>query len=535
MIAHGCRHGLLHYLSWQTICMKAFNRLLLFVCILKLVLPFLIQHPFYELHRDEYLYLEEGLHPAWGYMEIPPLLSVFAMLAHALGDGFYAVKIWPALFGAATLFICGRLVWHLKGGMYALLLISIPIIFGGYLRMHLLFQPGFLEVFFWTLTGYSIIRFFQTNKYKYIYYFGIAAGLGMMSKYTTAFYLAALFAGILFTRKRILFINKHFWFSAFIGAIIFLPNLWWQYSHNFPVIAHMAELKETQLVHLSPAKFVIGQLFMHAHGLFVWLPGLYFLAFTKAGKPYRWLSFHYIIFIGLMAYFNAKDYYALGIYPLLFAFGAFHLEQFFLRKKVWVRYAFTSIMLLLALPLIPLSLPVAKPEKLAAYYRSTGIGESDFLQWEDQQKHPLPQDFADMTGWRDMAYMTANSYKKLPGSVRNNLLIYTRGYFSAGAINYYNRLLHLGLPVAHTDNASFLWWMPEKYNIKHLLLISHNAPDSSEQVFKQFKKVTILDSLNIPYFRETGMKVRLFENADPAVNKMIEAEIGAARQKFQRL
>ncbi|HTE12770.1 MAG TPA: hypothetical protein VK645_17445, partial [Chitinophagaceae bacterium] len=62
--------------------MKAYNRLLYVMAFAKLVLPFLLQNSFYEPHRDEFLYLAEGRHMAWGFMEVPPLLSVFAWLIH---------------------------------------------------------------------------------------------------------------------------------------------------------------------------------------------------------------------------------------------------------------------------------------------------------------------------------------------------------------------------------------------------------------------------------------------------------------------
>jgi hypothetical protein len=60
--------------------MKKSDRFLYLLALLKLVLPFFLQSSIYEPHRDEFLYLAEGSHPAFGFMEVPPLLSVFAWL-----------------------------------------------------------------------------------------------------------------------------------------------------------------------------------------------------------------------------------------------------------------------------------------------------------------------------------------------------------------------------------------------------------------------------------------------------------------------
>ena len=43
--------------------------------------------PAYELHRDEYLYLNQGQHLAWGYLEVPPLIAAQDWVTLALGEG----------------------------------------------------------------------------------------------------------------------------------------------------------------------------------------------------------------------------------------------------------------------------------------------------------------------------------------------------------------------------------------------------------------------------------------------------------------
>ena len=52
------------------------NHIIYGLALVKFLVSFLLIHPIYELHRDEYLYLAESNHLAWGYLEAPPLLSV---------------------------------------------------------------------------------------------------------------------------------------------------------------------------------------------------------------------------------------------------------------------------------------------------------------------------------------------------------------------------------------------------------------------------------------------------------------------------
>jgi hypothetical protein len=84
-----------------------------FSCTSEIHLPFVLQNSFYQLHRDEYLYLAEGKHLAWGFMEVPPTLSVMAWISNLFGAGSFWVKLWPALFGAFTFLLVGKTVLSL--------------------------------------------------------------------------------------------------------------------------------------------------------------------------------------------------------------------------------------------------------------------------------------------------------------------------------------------------------------------------------------------------------------------------------------
>src|SRR4051812_13135246 len=123
--------------------MRRARNLLYFLTVIKLILPFFLQHSFYQPHRDEFLYLAEGHHPAFGYMEVPPLLSVFAWLTNAFGGSMFWIKIWPAIFGAFTFFLVGKMILSLGGRGFALLLGFLPFVVDGYIRLFFLFQPNF--------------------------------------------------------------------------------------------------------------------------------------------------------------------------------------------------------------------------------------------------------------------------------------------------------------------------------------------------------------------------------------------------------
>jgi hypothetical protein len=511
---------------------KLLKNLLLLLAFIKFIVPFFLQSSFYQPHRDEYLYLAEAHHMDWGYMEVPPLLSVFAWVTNFFGSSLFWIKVWPAIFGALTFFLVGRIILSLGGKAFALFLGWLPFMLDGYMRLFFLFMPNFLDVFFWTLIAFSLIRFIQTQQNKWLYVFGVAVGLGMMSKYSVTFYTLSIMAGILFTRHRKIFINKHFYFASLIALLIFLPNIIWQYFHRFPVITHMNELQDEQLKYNSASNFIISQVLMNLPCVFIWIAGLIYVLFKIQGKQYRFIACTYLFVIALLIVLRGKDYYALGAYPVLFAFGAYQLEKATSLRLRWTRYAMIVFPFALGLFAMPLIMPLAKPGTLVKYYEKTGLNKTGSFKWEDQQMHPLPQDFADMMGWKEMAMKTGAVYNNLSEDQKSKTMVYCRGYFSAGALNYYRK--EAGLPEVYSDNASFLFWMPDKYAIENLILVGHRFPDKDDIVFQQFEKVSVKDSIDMPLFRETGMKIILFENGNDSLNNIITKGVADLKSKFMR-
>ena len=509
--------------------MKKELRVLLVLALAKFILPFILQSPVYEPHRDEFLYLAEAHHMAWGYMEIPPLLSVFAWISNLLGHGIFWIKLWPSLFGALTYCMVGKIILSLGGRSFALFLGFLPFVLGIYLRMHFLFQPNFLEVFFWTMIAYSILRYIESEKNFWLYILGISIGLGMISKYSVAFFVLSVLAGLLITRNHKIFLNRHFYFAGGLAILIFLPTFLWEYENHFPVVVHMKELQKTQLQYVSPKGFLVDQILMNLPCVFIWIAGLYFCVFKQNGK-YQIFAWAYLFVILLLLYFQGKNYYSAGVYPVLFALGAFQLEQFANKhSRVW-KYALIMIPLFIGIPIIPLGLPVAKPSKLASYYKALHVKNIGFLKWEDQQNHPLTQDFADMLGWKEMTAKTAAAYSTLSADEKKNTIIFADNYGEAGAINFYGKRYHL--PEAYSDNASFLYWLPHNMKLNNIILITDDTLEMQHPFIKNFSTAILFGSVTNFYARERGSLILVLKGANEKMQEMFRQKIKADREKF---
>ena len=128
--------------------MQKLNRFLYLLALIKFIVPFFLQSPVYEPHRDELLYLAEGSHPAFGFMEVPPMLSIFAWITQRLGNTMFWIKCWPSLVGALNLIIVGKIIISEGGKQFSLFLLFCSFFFTAYLRVHFFFNRIVLKYFF---------------------------------------------------------------------------------------------------------------------------------------------------------------------------------------------------------------------------------------------------------------------------------------------------------------------------------------------------------------------------------------------------
>ena len=63
--------------------------ILLTLVALKFILQFALINPIFELHRDEFLYLDQAFHPAAGYISVPPFTSWMSRFIFIMGGGCY--------------------------------------------------------------------------------------------------------------------------------------------------------------------------------------------------------------------------------------------------------------------------------------------------------------------------------------------------------------------------------------------------------------------------------------------------------------
>src|SRR5690606_21901906 len=89
------------------------------------------------------------------------------------------------------------------------------------------------------------------------------------------------------------------------------------------------------------------------------------------------------------------------------------------------------------------------------------------LRWEDGKEHQIPQDFADMLGWKELTGIVDKTFKTIED--KENTIIHCDNYGQAGAINYYSEQKYTQ---AVSMNADYINWYPlDEMEIKNVILV----------------------------------------------------------------
>ena len=495
--------------------------ILLGFIVFKFVLHYSMLNPDYELHRDEYLYLDQADHLAWGYLSVPPFTSWISGIIQLLGNSEFWVKFFPALFGALTMVVVWKAIEELKGNLFALILGATCVLFSAILKLNFLYQPNSFDVLSWTTFYFVLIKYINTENTKWLYVGAAVFALGFLNKYNIVFLILGLFPALLLFGPRTIFLKKEFYLSTLLALLLIAPNLLWQYQNGFPVFHHLKELTDRQLVHNNRWDFLISQLSYFIGSLFVIVAGLYALLRYPPFKKYRFflgsLVFTLIIFI----YFRAKGYYAIGLYPIYLAFGSLFIAHILKdRRKLYLRPVAIIMPVLFFMPMFPIFFANQSPEYIIAnrgIYKKYGL-----LRWEDGKDHKLPQDNADMLGWKELASKVDSICDGIPNL--DNTLILCDNYGEAGAINYYTKNPKIS---AASFSADYINWFDLSKPI-HTLIRVKELQDRDGELDKTrpyFESGYIADSITNPLAREYGTTIFVFKGAKIDVVKRIEQEI----------
>lgn len=466
--------------------------MLLALALGKLLIQFAgINH--YGFFRDELYYMACGQHLAWGYVDQPPLIALIAWIVrHSAGYTLFALRLRCAITGAAVVYLTGRVARDLGGGLFAQFLAATAILLApAYLAFDSFFSMNAFEPLFWLLCAWLVILIVKGASPKLWLLFGIVAGLGLENKHSMLVFGFALVVGLLVSGQAHLFRSKWIWIGAAIAFAIFLPNLLWEARHGWPQIQVVRNAQEFKNIQISPAEFLFEQvLFLQPLALPVWLAGLIWYFASPAGKRFRFLGWAYLVVMAIFIALDGKSYYTLPVYPVLMAAGGVALEKLFAApKRRWLAVAYPAVLVIVGILTIPFGVPVLPVDMFLKY--SQMFPYSRDVKTERDSTTTLPQLYADMFGWENMAQQISLVYHHLPQAEQSGCAILAGNYGEAGAIDHYGP--SLGLPKAISGHNSYYYWGPRDYTGSCVILFGERADQYKEYFGESNLVATITD------------------------------------------
>jgi len=219
-------------------------------------------------------------------------------------------------------------------------------------------------------------------------------------------------------------------------------------------------------------------------------------------------------------YFKAKDYYAIGIYPIYIAFGSVYLGDMFVNGwKKYLQPVFVAIPLLFFIPIFNVAFPNKSPDYI--FQHSENYKKFGLLRWEDGKEHLLPQDFADMLGWKELAFKVDSVYSNLPN--KSSTLVLCDNYGQAGAINYYTKQKIRAV----SFSADYINWFNLTKKYENLIRVKGQSDANTElqETAPFFQNSLLADSIENRYAREFGTTIFSFTGAKIDIRERIKNEI----------
>ncbi|MGA9775084.1 MAG: glycosyltransferase family 39 protein [Candidatus Dormiibacterota bacterium] len=409
--------------------------------------------------RDELYYIAAGRHLSLGYVDFPILIALFAwLLDRVAGDSLVAIHVVPALANCALIVVTGLIARELGGRRLAQTLAGAgSLVCLTFLATGSIFSMDSLDELWWAVIALLLIRLLRRGQPRLWLAVGAVAGVGLSTKVTILFFLAALGVGLLATPARDQLRSRWPWLGAGIAALFLAPYLVWEFQNGWPTLPYWHNYLAT-LVPPSALNFAAQQAYvMNPLTLPLWLGGTYWYLRGHGGPELRALG---IAFAALFVYFTVtptKSYYLAPAYPMMFGAGAVWLEAHFRSARGgWWSRGYLGALGLSGLLLAPIAMPILPPPTFARAYGF--LGSDAGAQIALHQNAVLPQWLADRFGWESLTREVAAVYRRLPPSERRKACIFTNDYGQAAAIDELGRAL--ALPPAVSGNNSFYFWGP---------------------------------------------------------------------------
>jgi len=443
------------------------DRLSLFAIAAAVALIHVATNGRYGFHRDELQFLSDARHLDWGFVSYPPLDPFIERVGLDLfGLSMVGLRLFSVLAQAVAVFVSGLMARELGGSRSAQVNAALAVAFSPLALFNgTEFQYTSFDFLWWVLIGFFTIRLLKSENPRWCPAIGAAIGLGLLTKYSIAFFVAGTLAGLVLTPARRFFASVWLWAGAALAFVLFLPNLIWLVHHNFISYHFLQHIHARDVGEGRAQGFWKGQFFICANlaAAPLWLAGIF--GYLR-DRRYRMLAFMYLVPLALFAIGKGRSYYMAGAYPMLLAMGAVLAERW-LRSfpraaRVSIATVYFAAFAFVSAYICAVVLPIASSGPLKEF----ALAKNGDLREE--------------IGWDELVHTVAQIRASLPPEQQAHLGITTGNYGEYGAIDILGRAYSLPEPIG-TTNSEWLRGYPAPSPTTYIVL--GLTPEQANQIF----------------------------------------------------
>jgi hypothetical protein len=386
----------------------------------------------YGFHRDELATLNDARHLSWGFVAYPPVTPFFGWLSLKLfGTSLTGFRFFAALAMAVGVVLTGLIARELGGSRRGQVLAAFACVPFA-LAAGALMQYVAFDFLWWVLAAFFVVKLLRTEDPRWCVAVGVAIGLGLMTKYSMAFFAFSIAAGLLFTEGRRYLSSKWFWMGIGVAVLICIPNVIWQWRHDFVSLDFLRHIHERDVRIGRTKDFLPDQLQFLLFALPIALAGLWWCFRSPRFRALGWM---YFLPLAIFIVLKGRGYYLIPAYPMLLAAGSVWFSEWLEQWSVPVR---TTVWSILGLGLAAntvlfsiISLPMAAP------------GTHRF-EWALKNNG----DLAEEIGWPELVAEVARIWNTFVPEERSRVGILAANYGEAGAISLYGPQHGLPEPIS---------------------------------------------------------------------------------------
>ncbi len=390
----------------------------------------------YGFHRDELYFIVAGQHPAWGYVDQPPLTPILSALGVAIfGMTPIAIRLLPTLMFGLVIVLTAAMARDMGGGRRAPEIAALAIAVSGFMMAGHIAATATYDVVAWAVISWLVVRILGGADPRLWLLVGVAAGFGLLNKYTILLLPIGLAAGILLEWRWSVLRSPWPWAGVAIALLLWAPNLAWQAAHDFPQLTmaqHIADAAGPE----NREEFI--PVFALLAGPLMWpviLLGLWRLFTARDARAWRPFATAFVVVAALTWLQSGKAYYFFGLLPVLFAAGSLSVAAWVSRGRQALRLAtFGGVAAVSGAVVAVLVLPILPPATLV----SSGV-------------HDINNELGEQIGWPELVASVRDAVASLPPGERSGAVIITDNYAEAGAIE----LLGADLPPVYSGHNSY--------------------------------------------------------------------------------